>query len=206
MKLLPIPGAPGYRVDCENQVAYRYNGFLKKVNDRTKYKTVNIMVDGGQFVTTVFRMMYCAQHGIDIRKIPKGVCIAMHNGIVMAVSRTDMSAKRLATVKARRKNMDQWRKNTRLIEQYYDGNTEPMLAELQHIEVAVRRWFVQAYGLCQERADIVAAHGVNKYLDRLAEGFPSPYIMGCVIRYARGENSRIAKQDAFLDNKEIIEI
>lgn len=108
MKLLPIPGAPGYRVDCENQVAYRYNGFLKKVNDRTKYKTVNIMVDGGQFVTTVFRMMYCAQHGIDIRKIPKGTCIAMYNGIVTAVSRTDMSAKRLATVKARRKNMDQW--------------------------------------------------------------------------------------------------
>lgn len=132
--------------------------------------------------------------------------IAMHNGIVTAVSRTDMSAKRLATVKARRKNMDQWRKNTHLIEQYYDGNTEPMLAELQHIEAAVSRWFVQTYGLCEERADIVAAHGVNKYLDRLAEGFPSPYIMGCVIRYARGENSRISKLNSFMDNQEIIEI
>ena len=206
MKLLPIPGAPGYRVDCENQVVYRYNGFLKKVNDRTKYKTVNIMVGGERFVTTVFRMMYCAQHNIDVTRIPKGTCIAMYNGIVTAVSRKDVSDKRMATIMTRRKNMDLWRRNTRLIEQYYDGDTEPMLAELQNIEKAVRTWFVQTYGLCEERADIVSSYGVNKYLDRLAAGFPSPYIMGCVIRYARGENARIAKQGIFIDTQEVIEI
>lgn len=66
MTLLPIPGAPGYRIDCENQVAYQFKGFLKKINARTKYKTVSLYIGGQTFVTTIYRMMWCAQHGADI--------------------------------------------------------------------------------------------------------------------------------------------
>lgn len=205
MKLQPIPGAPGYRIDCENQIAYRLNGFLKKINDRTKYKVVSLRIDGETHVTTIYRMMYCAQHGIDITKIPKDVCIAMRNGLVTAVSRNEIQKKRFITIRTRQKNMEQWKRNTDLISQFYDGNTKPLLDELQDIEKAVKFWFISTYGLSIERAEIVAAYGVNKFLDRLADGFPSPYIMGCVIRYGRGENARLSKQRKYIDNMEIIE-
>lgn len=206
MKLLPIPGAPGYRVDCENQIAYRFNGYLKKINGRTKYGVVNIQVDGQKYVTTVFRMMYCAQHGIDITKIPKGVNISMRNGIVEVLSRDDINRKRFTTIRTRQKQMEQWKRNTELINRYYDGNTKPMLDELQKVEKSVKYWFIDTYGLCEERAEIVAAYGVNRYLDRLAKGFPSPYIMGSVIRYGRGENARLARQNDFIDNMQVIEV
>ena len=206
MKLLPIPGAPGYRIDCESQVAYRFCGFLKKINDRTKYKKVNLVIDGQNFVTTIYRMIYCAQHNIDITKIPKGMYIAMRNGIVTAMSRKEIQDKRYITIKTRRKNFEQWQRNTYLINQYYNGDTQPLLNELQSIEKAVKFWFVNTYGLSDERAEIVSAYGVNKYLDRLADGFPSPYIMGCVIRYGRGENARISKQRTFVDDMKAIEV
>lgn len=207
MKLLPIPGAPGYRVDCENQVAYKFTGRdLRKLSDRTAYKVVSVVVDGQAVVTTVYRLMYCAQHGIDLTKIPKGVCIAMRNGIATVVTRQEVQAKRFITIRTRQKNMEQWKRNTDLISQYYDGNTEPLLKELQGIEKAVKYWFIYTYGLSEERAEIVSAYGVNKFMDRLADGFPSPYIMGCVIRYGRGENKRISRQRTYIDDMKVIEL
>ena len=207
MKLLPIPGVPGYRVDCENQVAYKFTGRdLRKLSCRTAYKVVSVMVDGQAVVTTVYRLMYCAQHGIDLTKIPKGICIAMRNGIATVVTRQEVQAKRFITIRTRQKNMEQWKRNTDLISQYYDGNTEPLLKELQDIEKKVKYWFISTYGLSEERAEIVSAYGVNKFMDRLADGFPSPYIMGCVIRYGSGENARISKQRTYIDDMKVIEL
>lgn len=206
MKLLPIPGAPGYRIDCENQIAYQLKGYLKKINDRTKYKVVHLVIDGLSYSTTIFRMMYCAQHDIDITKLPKGTCIAMRGGVATAVSRQEIQNKRYITIKTRRANLEKWKRNTELINQYYDGNTLPLLSELHDIEKHVTHWFINVYGMCEERAEIISAYGVNKYMDRLAEGFPSPYIMGSVIKYARGENKRIGKQRKFNDNMQVIEL
>ena len=205
MKLLPVPGAPGYRIDCENQVAYKFNGYLKKISDRTKYKVVNLHIDGQQHVTTIFRMMYCAMHGIDITKIPKDVCIGIRNGVVTVVTRKEATEKRFHNIR-RRQDLDKYMRNTELIKLYYNGDTQPMLDELQKIEKYVKFHFINTYGLSEERAEIVAAYGVNRYLDRLAEGLPNPYIMGCVIRYGRGENNRLSKQRTFIDNMQVIEL
>ena len=205
MKLLPIPGAPGYRVDCENQVAYRLKGYLWRINDRTKYKKVTLRIDGQPFVTTVYRMMYCAQNGIDITKLPKGTCIALRNGIVTAMTRKECGDKKFITIRQRQKSLEQWKRNTALIDSYYNGDTEPLLKELQQIEKAVTRWFTYTYGLSEQRAEIVAAYGVNRYMDRLADGFPSPYIMGSVIRHGRAENKRLAQQRECIDIGEVIE-
>ena len=206
MKLLPIPGAPGYRIDCENQVAYRLQGWLRKINDRTKYKVIHIMIDGQPYTTTIYRMMYCAQLGIDITKIPKGTCISMRGGVVTAVTRQEIQNKRYITIKTRRANLEKWKRNTELISKYYEGNTQPLLTELQDIEKHVKHWFINTYGMCEERAEIVSAYGVNKFMDRLAEGIPSPYIMGSVIRYGRGENARLSKQREYVDNMKVIEL
>jgi hypothetical protein len=207
MKLLPIPGLPGYRIDCENQVAYEMKyGVLKPLKERTKYKVVNVSSSGYSTATTIYRMMYCAQHGIDITKIPPGTYIGMRHGVVLVTNRDEMNQNRHTPKKTRERNLEQWRRNTDLINRYYAGDTEPLLDELKDIEQRVKHHFVWTYGLCEERAEIVAAYGVNRYLDKLTEGFPSPCIIGSVIRYARGENSRLAKQRHYDDNMKPIEL
>lgn len=34
MKLLPVPGAPGYRIDCDNMVAYSMKRGVRKPEDQ----------------------------------------------------------------------------------------------------------------------------------------------------------------------------
>lgn len=204
MKLLPIPGASGYRVDCENQNVYRFCGYLKLIKPRTKYKILTINTAGKTVSTTVYRMMYCAKNKIDITKIPSDVCVCMSNGSLSVRTRSETARDRNTSSKSRHGNIEQWRHNTELINKYYNGDTEPLLNDLQNIEKLVCNWFVNTYGLCRERAEIVSAYGVGCYLDRLADGFPSPFIFGSVLRYARGENMRIRKAKEFKDNMQVI--
>lgn len=207
MKLLPIPGAPGYRVDCENQVAYKFTGRdLRQLKDRTAYKQVSVCIDGQPFRTTVYRLMYCAQHNIDITKIPAGTCIGLRNGLAQVVDRTDINNKKFITQKSMRLNVEKWKSNYEKINKYYNGDTQPLLDELHNIELKVKWWFINTYGLSEERAEIVSAYGVNKFLDRLAEGSPSPYIFGSVLKYGRGENKRISKQRHYIDDMKVIEL
>ena len=203
MTLLPIPGAPGYRIDCENQVAYQFKGFLKKINARTKYKTVSLYIGGQTFVTTIYRMMWCAQHGADITRLPKGVNISMRNNVVTAISKSEVQNKRRMT---RQANKERWQRSADLISKYYNGDVQPLLDELQSVEQSAKRWFMSTYGLSEDRAEICAAYGVNRYLDMLKEGFPSTYIMNSVIHYGRSENNRIRKESALVDDMQAIVI
>ena len=205
MKLLPIPGLPNYRVDCENQEVYLFRGYLRRIPSRTKYKIVSLFLNNKNLTSTVFRLMYCATNQIDITKIPSDICIGMKNGQLVVRTRSQLAMSRNEE-KKKKKNLEQWNHNVQLISQYYSGNTEPMLQELQNIEKKISFWFIETYGLCKERADIVAAAGINCFLDRLADGFPSPYIYGSVLRYARCENNRIRKLSEFKDNMKVIEL
>ena len=94
MKLLPIPGAPGYRVDCENQQAYSMKrGILRPIKFRTKYKKAGLTIDGKSYGTTIWRMMYCAQNGIDITTIPSDICISVNNGTLIVMDRSQVNKK-----------------------------------------------------------------------------------------------------------------
>ena len=91
MKLLPVPGAPGYRVDTENRQAYSMKrGILRPIKFRTKYKTAVLTINGKAYGTTIWRMMYCVQNAIDITKIPSDLCINLTNGILTVASRSDI--------------------------------------------------------------------------------------------------------------------
>ena len=207
MKLLPIPGLPGYQIDIENQVAYNVKGgYVKPIKARTKYKCINVNVNGFPMGQTVYRLMYCAQNNVDITKLPKDTCIAMRNGVAMVTTREEMMHERNTSKKTQKANIEKWKRNTELLNKYYQGDTGPLLEELKSIEKYVAWFFHDTYGLCEERAEIVAAYGVNRYLDKVSNGFPSPYIVGSVIRFARGENNRIKKQRTYIDNMKPIEI
>ena len=206
MKLLPIPGAPGYRVDCENQEVYNIKKSIKRLKARTVYKSLNLRIDGHIIPTTVFRLMYCAQNGIDVTKIPPHTCIGLYNGIATVVSRTELQRKRYITIKERNKNLEKWQRNYDVIIKYYKGDTLPLLNALKKIEMKVKWWYIERYGLSKERAEIVAAYGVNKYLDRLEDGHPSPYIFSSVLKYARTENKRMSYQYHYNDDMKVIEL
>ena len=99
--LLPIPGAPGYRIDLDKQQAYSLKrGCIRPMKPRTKYKCVSLSVDGTVIGSTIYRMMYCAQHGIDINRLPSDVCFSMENGVVVPMTREQVVEK---TNRARQK-------------------------------------------------------------------------------------------------------
>lgn len=207
MKLLPIPGLSGYRVCVEELEGYKYRyGNLIKLRPRTKYKIVSVQNDGATLTTTIYRMAYCAKNNIDITKLPSDICISLRNGMLTALTRQDIVNDRFVTNSAKKAYQDVWKKNIGLIDRFYNGDTQPLLEELKKVENSVSWWFRDTYGLSLERAEICAAYGVNRYLDKIAMGFPSPHFFSSVKRYALSENNRMAKNRSFIDNMDVIDL
>ena len=207
MKLLPVPGAPGYRVDCENQQAYSMKrGILRPINFRTKYKKAVLTIDRQSYGTTIWRMMYCAQNGIDITKIPSDICISVNNGTLTVMDRSQVKQKSDKARKIAQPKIDRLQANIDIIQQYYKGETKPMLAYLHKAEKQVIDHYIFTYGFSKERAEIVVGVAVNKYLDRLRDGYPTPHIKGAIFRYARNESNRLMLQRELFDNTQPIEI
>lgn len=207
MKLIPVPGAPGYRVDLEHQQAYSMKrGILRPINFRTKYKKAVLTIDQKAYGTTIWRMMYCAQNGIDITKIPSDICISLANGKLIVMDRSQVKRKSDEGRKLAQPQIDRLQSNLDIIQQFYKGETKPMLAYLQKVEKEVTEHYIFTYGFSQERAEIVVGVAVNKFLDRLRDGYPTPHIKGAVFRYARNENNRLRLQCELFDNTQTIEI
>lgn len=173
---------------------------------RTKYLVLSCQNDGFTLTTTVYRMAYCAKNNIDITKLPSDICISLRNGILTALTRKDIVNDRFVTNSAKKAYQEVWKKNIELIDKFYEGDTEPLLQELSKVEKRVAWWFVDTYGLSMERAEICSAYGVNRYLDRLSAGFPSPCFFSSVKRYALRENNKMAKNKPFIDNFEVIDL
>jgi hypothetical protein len=201
MKLLSIPNIPNYQVDVENGVVYmmRY-GRLKEVKTRTKYKSFTIKVNRRTIGTTLYRMMYCAINQIELTKIPSGICISMENGKLVVLDRSMVIKKTNDARKRNTERMERIKANMKLIERYYDGDVQPILDYLHRVEKSIVFHFIDVYGLCQERAEIIVANAVNKYLDKLKDGVSSFAIRASVMRYAKGENAKIIRQCEFNDN------
>lgn len=201
MKLLSVPNMPNYQVDVENAVVYTMKyGRLKEVKMRTKYKSFTIKVNGQTFGTTLYRMMYGAINRIDITKIPTELCISMENGKLVVLDRSMVLKKSNAARKRNEERIEQIKTNMKLIEGYYNGDVHPLLQKLQEVEKSLVFHFIDVYGLCQERAEIIVANAVNKYLDKLKEGVSSIAIRASVMRYAKGESAKIIRQCEFNDS------
>ena len=201
MKLLQVPDIPNYQVDVVNGVVYtmRY-GRLREVKMRTKYKSFTIKVNGQTIGTTLYRMMYCAINHLDMLKIPSDICISMQNGKLVVLDRSMVLKKSNAARKRNAERMEQIKENMKLIERYYDVDVQPILDNLHKVEKSLVFHFIDVYGLCQERAEIIVANAVNKYLDKLKDGVSSFAIRASVMRFAKGENAKITRQSEFNNN------
>jgi len=202
MKLLSIPNIPNYQVDVQNGVVYTTKyGRLKEVKMRTKYKSFTIQVKGQTIGTTLYRMMYCAINHIDITKIPSDICISMENGKLVVLDRSMVLKKSNSARKRNAERIEQIKVNMKMIEDYYDGNVKPILDYLHKVEKSLVWHFIETHGLCQERAELVVADAVNKYLDKLKDGVGSFAIRATVMRYAKGMNAKISRQSEFNCNR-----
>lgn len=199
MTLTPVPGAPGYYVDCDTQTAYSIkSGRIRAMKQRTAYKIVGLSVNSCTVTTTIYRMMYCAVNGIDITRIPDGVCIGICNGRLTVMERADVVRKSNKTKAAGLDRLSRMRKNLELIEEFYKGNTKPLLDYLKRIEKDITLHYIFTYGLCQERAEIASGRAINAVLDRLREGVPMPNIKRTCYMYARQYNREL-KAPSFED-------
>ena len=201
MKLLSIPNIPNYQVDIENGVVYKLKcGRLKEVSMRTKYKSFTIRVNGKVIGTTLYRMMYGAINKIDITKIPTELCISMDNGKLVVLDRSMVVNKSIQAKNKSAERLQQIQKNIKMIEDYYAGNSKPMLEYLETVEKSLVHYFVWIRGLSQERSEIIVGNAINKYLDKLKDGVQSYAIRSSVMRYAHGENNKLIKQCDFKEN------
>lgn len=199
MKLLQVPNIQNYYVDVENGVVYlmRY-GRLREVNTRTKYKSFTIKVQGKTIGTTLYRMMYGAINQIDITQIPTEFCFSCKNGKLMVLDRSMVAKKANAARKRTEEKMVQIKKNMKMIDDFYAGNTQPLLEYLQKLESSLAKHFSFVLGLSQERSEIAVGEGINKFLDDLKQGHLHSFaIRSTCMRYARVQNNYWRKR---LDN------
>ena len=203
--LVPIKGAPGYRIDMENEKVYSYrNGNLKELATRTKYKCLSITIDGKLIGSTVYRMMYAVQNDINLMKIPEGLCIGKdENGKIRASVRSQLAQR---AIQARWKDHNQFAKvcsDMQLIKDYYKGKPSKLLEKLHKLEEQTKRIWIYEHGLSEERADIISSMAVDSYLDSLDNGNPSIYIQGAIRKYSRYHDIRLHRLRARDDGRTI---
>lgn len=191
--LVPIKGAPGYRIDMENEKVYSYrNGNLKELAVRTIYKSLTLHIDGKLVGSTVYRLMYAVQNGLDLLKIPEGLCIGKDaDGNIRASVRSQLAQR---AIEARWKNRPQFSglcSDIELIKMYYNGQTFKLLEKLHKIEKKVKNDYVFMHGFSEEKADIISSMAIDSYLDSLANGKPSVYIQQSISKYARFHSFRL---------------
>lgn len=191
MTLLPIPGAPGYRVDVEGMAAYNIKGGgIKPIKFRTKYKCATLYIDGRAVGTTLYRMIYCAQKKIDIMKIPSDFCISFSSGTIEVLTRSDVAERRNRNAKRRGDSLEWMQRTLDMIHRYYQGDTKPLLDYIKKVERRVVSDYINIHGFSRERAENIVGNAVNIVLGRFNEGSPVFAIGKSIRMYARGEHAK----------------
>ncbi len=203
MKLIPVPGAPGYYIDCEGQKAYSCkNGVIHALTDRTAYRTLVVQIDGRPVGTTIWRLMYCATNNIPLTTIPNGFCITFdhkENRLVVKEKKDTIEKAIQAnghSNKAARK-LDNVLANIRLVKRYYKGDTEPLLNHLKEVEKKEQKRWQWMFGVSKTRAEIITSQAVNVYLDELANGFPDYCIKRRIRALSRKENRKMSRTNIY---------
>lgn len=203
--LVPIKGAPGYRIDMENEKVYSYrNGNLKELAVRTIYKSLTLRIDGKPVGSTVYRLMYAVQNDLDLLKIPEGLCIGKDaDGNIRASVRSQLAQRALEARWKKRPQFDNLCSDIKLIKLYYKGDTSKLLEKLHKIEKKVKNDYMFMHGFSEEKADIISSMAVDSYLDSLEKGNPSIHIQHSISKYARFHSFRLHRLRARDDGRVI---
>lgn len=170
--LKPVPGLKGFLCDTDNMVVYKCkNGVIRPLTPIGFYKKLSLYSEGKTCVTTLYRVVYCTEHELDIRKIPSNFCFSYDGKKVKVCERKDIV--KLAAEEKRKQqelSLEQAQKEFSLIKKYIKGNHAPLLFRLNDIVKNVQYLLRNRYGLSEDLASEYAEMGRDKVLERIEEG------------------------------------
>lgn len=92
--LTPIQGLPGIYVDMDAmEVFSNRRGGLLKLSVRYPFGKCSLHVNGKTIVTTIYRLVWAAQKGIDYNKIPTEYCFSYADGKITVLEREGLTAR-----------------------------------------------------------------------------------------------------------------
>lgn len=102
--LKPVPGLKGFLCDTDNMVVYKCkNGVIRPLTPIGFYKKLSLYSEGKTCVTTLYRVVYCTEHDIDIRKIPSDFCFSYDGKKVKVCERN--SGYKAANIEERKRKL-----------------------------------------------------------------------------------------------------
>lgn len=168
MELKTIIGFDNYAIDMQNLDVY--NTKRKTRTPLCKHRSVYVILDKRMY--SIYKIAYCVNHGIDVRKVPERYAFAMNDDKdIEVVSHSNIASKSHATRKQRYDDsLARLRKELDLIEKYVSNGSSELLGEIIKIERKVASNMIKTYSMSQERADLCAEIAGERYLADVERG------------------------------------
>lgn len=203
IKLLPIKGFPGYRVDCKNHQTYSFrSGTIVMLKAHKPYDERGLKRNGETFLITQTRLEYCAMNGVDPTKIPKGVCIVRdENGQPVLTDRYEIARKSARTRKLNGQTIDDLEKVLTSAKAWQSGNKTPYTIMVNDMAHQTGRFFRERHHRSELVIEEAVDMAITSMLDKMEAGIltndPCKFTMSYI--YAHMTHIRCKKRE-FKDN------
>lgn len=172
--LTPIQGLPGIYVDCEAMKAYvNRRGMLHELSIRQPFSKISFRTNGKNYCTTIYRLIWAAQHDIDYNKIPSNYCFSFADGEIKVMERADIARKSAETRRKENQiNVAKAQEELDLIKGYNldHRKTKSLILLVTAYRPIVTAWMKYNFGLCDERAELYAEQAEALLMQRIKEG------------------------------------
>ena len=171
MKLLPIPGAPGYRIDCENHQVYSVkNGVIKLMRPSRQFNEVHLYLNGMSIARSVARLELCATMGISIFKLTKDMCVVYEGGKPVVKTRAEIQGKGVRTRMSMKPDVEAVERSVSAIKEYRNGNKAPYVLLCHEEAQRAIEYIVERYKRKSVILEDAADKAVSNLLSFASEG------------------------------------
>lgn len=172
--LTPVQGLPDIFVDMDAmEVFSNKGGGLRRLSVRYPFGKVSLHVNGKTITTTIYRLVWAAQKGIDYNKIPTEYCFSWDGKKITVHTRAGINAKSAAIRKENsRIVIENAQKELDLIKGYnLDHRKKKELYQtIISYRGATTEWMKYTFGLCDERAELYAEQAEGILIEQIKEG------------------------------------
>lgn len=175
MILTPVNGLPGILVDIDAMKAYaNRRGFLHELSIRQPFGKISLVANGKTYGTTIYRLVWAAQKGIDYNKIPSNYCFSYADGKITVLEREGLNRKGGETKREQNKiKVEDAQKELDLIKGFNldHRKTKELTLCVLSFRPKVTAYLKYTYGLCDERAEMYAEQSEAMLMQRIKEGY-----------------------------------
>lgn len=189
--LTSVPGMPFIMVDLDNMEAYSCKkGYLRKLKPSNFFGKLTIHTVGSEVVgTTIYRLAYCAQKGIDHSKIPSNFCISYKDGAFCVREKKDITKEATkASVENRKISADEALKTIILIKESISDPVKKheLLMTVQSYRPKIKKYLRYTFGFSYERCEMFAEMAEEKLMNKLDQEYPVLSLFHYLKKTARG--------------------